>query len=141
MKEGKLFKALYLWAPVLAWASVIFMFSTLPTAKTSQFFLADFLVKKTAHLTEYGIFATLLYRALKEYGIDKRRAGYYAIVLAIGYAVTDEFHQSFTPGREPTLRDVIIDTIGASIAICTIWKLLPKAPKRLKDLAKSWQIL
>ena len=141
MKEGKLSKILFLWLPVFVWAGVIFTFSTLPTVKTAQIYIADFIVKKTAHLTEYGIFATLLYRALKESGVNKKRAGFYAIVLAAGYAITDEFHQSFTPGREPTLRDIIIDTIGATLAVYTLWKLLPKAPQKLRNLAKDWQIL
>ena len=40
-----------------------------------------------------------------------------ALLITIGYALTDEFHQSFTPGREPHLRDIVIDGIGAAVAL------------------------
>ena len=90
---------------------------------------------------EYGIFATLLYRALINSGVNKVRAGYMAAIIASLYGVTDEFHQSFTPGREPTVRDVIFDTIGASLAIYIVWKYLPKAPKKLRKWAENWQLL
>jgi VanZ family protein len=119
---------------------VIFLFSSYPTKRASEIYWQDFIVKKSAHMVEYFIFTTLLYRAFKESGVKKINAGIFAITTAIIYAASDEFHQSFTPGREPTVRDVIFDTIGASISIYTLWNLLPKAPKRLKNLAKSLQL-
>jgi VanZ family protein len=127
--------------PPVLWAAVIFTFSSFSTATTSEFFLTDFVIKKTAHVVEYAIFAALIYRALKESGVNKKKAGFYAIAVAAIYAVSDEFHQSFTPGRQPTLRDIIFDTIGATLAIYSIWKLLPKAPTRLKNWAKNWQLI
>ncbi|MBI3443338.1 VanZ family protein, partial [Candidatus Woesebacteria bacterium] len=77
----------------------------------------DFVVKKTAHMIEYGIFSAILFRAFKESGNPVRQAGVYAILIAIAYAITDEFHQMFTPGREPTFRDIVFDTIGASLGV------------------------
>jgi VanZ family protein len=41
-------------------------------------------------------------------------------------------HQTFVPTREGTLRDVIIDGIGAALAWYTLARLLPKAPRRRK---------
>ncbi|MBI2103782.1 VanZ family protein [Candidatus Woesebacteria bacterium] len=141
MGKSKLFKLIRLWLPPILWAGVIFAFSALPTRKTSEFFLTDFIIKKTAHVIEYAIFAALLYRAFKESGVRRRNAGLYAILLAVIYAGTDEFHQSFTPGREPTLRDIFFDTIGSILAIYAIWNLLPKAPKRLKSWAENWRLI
>ncbi len=129
------------WLPVVLWSSVIFMFSSLPTNRTSQIYWQDFIVKKTAHIVEYAIFTLLLYRALMESGIEKKKAGIYSIFLAILYGASDEFHQSFTPGREPTVRDVIFDTIGAVSIIYYIWNLLPKAPERLRTWARKWQLM
>lgn len=129
------------WTPVVAWAVFIFVLSAYPTKQVSEVHLQDFIVKKTAHVIEYGIFAGLLYRAFKESGVKKRNAGIYSIFVAFVYGVTDEFHQSFTPGRDPKLRDVVFDTIGAIFAIYIIWNLLPKAPKRLRAWAKKLQIL
>jgi VanZ family protein len=39
------------------------------------------------------------------------------MALIVIYAVSDEFHQSFTPGREPKLRDVLIDTAGSFLGM------------------------
>lgn len=129
------------WLPVVAWGLVIFLFSANPTASTSQIHWQDFIVKKTAHIVEYAIFFTLLYRAFLNSGFPKSRSSFLALAIAIAYAMSDEFHQSFTPGREPTIRDVIFDTIGACLANYTIWKLLPMAPKTLKTWAKKLELL
>jgi VanZ family protein len=137
----KTLKIVKLWLPPIIWASVIFLFSSYPTGRASEIYWKDFIVKKSAHVVEYAIFSTLLYRAIKESGVRKVNAGIFAITIAVIYAASDEFHQSFTPGREPTVRDVIFDTIGASLAIYTIWNLLPKAPKKLKNWAKNLQLL
>lgn len=129
-----------LWLPVIVWSLFIFSFSSNPTARASEVHWQDFLIKKSAHIFEYAIFSVLLYRALKESGVAKKEAAIYALILAVLYGASDEFHQSFTPGREPTVRDVVFDTIGASIGVYFIWKLLPKVPKKLKDLAGKLQL-
>ncbi|MEK7497900.1 MAG: VanZ family protein [Patescibacteria group bacterium] len=134
-------KFLKFWLPVIVWAVVIYSFSSIKTPSTSEIFWQDFMVKKTAHVVEYGILAVLLYRAFRSQGLNKTRAGTMAIILAAGYGGTDEFHQSFTAGREPTVRDVVFDTIGATLGIYIIWKLLPNLPPRLKTLAKSLDLL
>ncbi|MFZ5933134.1 MAG: VanZ family protein [Patescibacteria group bacterium] len=133
-------KILKLWVPAFLWAAVIFLFSSFPTSKTSEIYWQDFIVKKSAHIVEYGIFAILLYRALKNSGVEKKNAGLIAILLAVIYGATDEYHQSFTPGREPRVRDIFFDTIGSVLAIYYLWNLLPKAPQRLKTWARRLQI-
>jgi len=130
-----------LWLPPALWAGLIFWFSSLPTTPTNMVYWQDFVVKKSAHIFEYGILTILIYRALKESGFSKRKAAIWSVLAAAMYGAADEFHQSFTPGREPRFRDVIFDTIGASLAIFSIWKALPKAPTRLKSWAKSFQLL
>jgi VanZ family protein len=131
--QSELVRQVILWVPVLVWAIVIFSFSAIPTAHVSQIHWKDFIVKKSAHMTEYFIFTILLYRALLGSGMQKNKAFLYTFIACIVYAMTDEFHQSFTPGREPTLRDVGFDTIGSSFAIYSLWKLLPKAHPKLKS--------
>jgi len=108
------------WAPVAAWAVIIFLFSSLSVTPTTEIYWQDFVVKKTAHVIEYGIFAVLLYRALRSEGVEKINAGLAAILVSVIYGASDEFHQGFTPGREPRVRDVVFDTIGAiaGIYIC-----------------------
>lgn len=110
------------WLPVILWAGVIFTFSSQPTIQTTDFFLGDFILKKTAHLIEYAILAILIFRGLVNSDVNRNKALIFSILIAFLYGISDEFHQSFTPGREPKLRDVIIDTIGATIGVSSIWK-------------------
>lgn len=129
------------WSPPLVWAAVIFLFSSITTASTSEIYWQDFIVKKLAHIVEYGIFAVLIYRALLGTNHKKSTAAFLSVLIAILYGATDEYHQSFTPGREPRARDVVFDTIGAGIFVWWIWKSLPKTPPKLKDLAKRLDLL
>ena len=72
----------------------------------------DFTFKKLAHVTVYGILTALLFGALR---IHIRNKGYVllaAALVAILYGISDEWHQTFVPGREGTLRDVAIDALG-----------------------------
>ncbi len=133
-------KIVKFWLPVVIWAVVIFLFSARPTPRATRIFWQDFILKKSAHVFEYAVFTTLLYRALKEGGIEKKEAGISSIILAVLYGVSDEIHQFFTPGREPRVRDVVFDTIGAILAIYGIWRYLPKAPKKLRLWAERWQL-
>lgn len=142
MTNKKILNAIIFWLPVVLWACVIFTFSSHPTGQASQFYWNDFIVKKTAHVTEYAIFVTLIYRALRNTNdINKSNALKVAILFAVSYALTDEFHQGFTPGREPTLRDVGFDTIGASLAAFTIWNIIPRLPKRQQNWLKKLDIV
>lgn len=129
------------WLPVIVWAGVIFFFSSRASLHASVFDWEDFIIKKSAHMTEYTIFTVLLYRAFLASGVGRKKAGIMALLLAVIYAGTDEFHQRFTPGRESTFRDTIFDTIGSIIAVYTVWNILPKAPQRLRNWAKSWQLI
>lgn len=110
-------KIIKYWLPVAVWAIIIFSFSTMTVPSSSEIFWKDFIVKKTAHLIEYGILAVLLYRAFLGYEKTKITALVLSLLITVVYAASDEFHQSFVSGREGRLRDVIIDTIGASGAL------------------------
>lgn len=72
---------------------------------------------KMAHFGAYGLLATLWLRVLAgRYGISWRTACL-ALGLASCYGATDEFHQSFRPGRSVELADWIADTTGAAVAV------------------------
>lgn len=129
------------WIPPILWALIIFSFSSFTVGHATEIYWKDFIVKKTAHIFEYGIFATLLYRAMINSGIKNKKSMWLAVVIACLYGITDEFHQSFTPGREPTLRDVLIDTLGASIFIFAIIGNIKKLPKDLQNIYIKYQII
>jgi len=126
VKQSTIKYYLYYWIPPIVWAIIIFGFSANPTGKVGSSYLLDFAVKKIVHIVEYAIFTLLIYRGLIKSEFDKKNSGYWSIFMAFIYGLSDEFHQSFTPGREPTIRDVIFDTLGGSLAIYFIWNILPK---------------
>ena len=96
---------------MVAWACVIFAFSSIP-ALSSGLGTWDFVLRKCAHITEYAILAALLMRAIG-------RAGP-AFLTAVAYAATDEFHQHFVRGRHASPVDVAIDAFGAALGLL-VW--------------------
>jgi VanZ family protein len=87
-----------------------------------------FTARKCAHLTEYAILGWLYWRILRRpVKADARpwswRHAGLAILLVAIYAITDEIHQHFVPGREGCLRDVLIDTSGATLGMLGLWRL------------------
>jgi VanZ family protein len=101
------------WLTVIVWMGMIFTLSATPSIATPLEPLYDFLVKKLAHLTVYGILTALLFWALRIHIRHKGHALLTATFIAILYACSDEWHQTFVPGREGSVRDVGIDAIGA----------------------------
>ncbi|MFZ5365907.1 MAG: VanZ family protein [Patescibacteria group bacterium] len=130
------------WLPPLGWMGLIFFISSFPTGRASHIDWQDFAIKKTIHIFEYVVLFTLLYRGLKNLSsLPEKKAAFMAFLLTFLYAASDEFHQTFTQGREGTPRDVLIDSLGALLAWWGIWKYLPKAPAKLKNWAKKLQII
>lgn len=74
-----------------------------------------FLVRKTAHFTEYAILGSLFFINLRNTPKDLiKRPLVMSILFSLLYACTDELHQIFVPGRSAQFRDILIDTLGAS---------------------------
>lgn len=105
------------WLPVLLWAALIYWLSSVPSLASPFPTLADTIVRKFAHAFEFGALAVLLVRAQ---GTRSNGALIIAFFLSVLYALTDEFHQSFVEGREPSSVDVLIDSWGAFLAILII---------------------
>ncbi|WP_434352449.1 VanZ family protein [Trichococcus flocculiformis] len=76
----------------------------------------SYLVRKAGHFTEYLILAIFFLRTRKGRGSSGRSA-LYALLFVFLYASSDEFHQSFIPGRGPAFTDVLIDTAGGLTGI------------------------
>ncbi|MDZ4228954.1 MAG: VanZ family protein [Patescibacteria group bacterium] len=109
---------LRLWVPVIVWMGVIFGFSSLPINHTAEFNWLDFIVKKSAHITEYAILYWLVWRAWSNQGrLPLTRIFVTSLLVTLVYSLSDEWHQTFVPGREGTLRDVGFDTLGMLVAL------------------------
>jgi VanZ family protein len=114
------------WIPVILWGALIFTLSTsafsaantskvidpilrwmIPGITAASVDLCHMLVRKAAHFTEYGILFWLLVRG------PMADRPYLALMLCVIYALTDEGHQIFVPGRTASLYDVALDSTGA----------------------------
>lgn len=116
----------WVWAPVLIWIALMFTFSTslftaantakiidpilqwlIPGATATTIAVGHVMVRKAAHFTEYCVLFWLLIRG--------PLAGhpYVAFAVCVGYAMLDETHQIFVPGRTPSPYDVALDSTGA----------------------------
>jgi hypothetical protein len=99
--------------PVALWMAVIFAFSSrvLPAAVSR---IPDW----TTHGTAYAILCALVCRALAG-GLRQStpaRLAVLAVAISVLYGVTDEFHQSFVPGRQADSWDLVKDFGGAAVA-------------------------
>lgn len=122
---------------VIIWMSIIFILSSYNGNDSSEQsgvivnFLANILninniellnliIRKFAHFTEYSILGFLVMNLVKDYN---KKYIIISIITCIIYAVSDEVHQLFVPGRSCQLMDVLIDSFGSIIGIY-LYKLL-----------------
>lgn len=106
------------WAAVLSWAGIIFYASSLSDLGLST---KTNLVPILGHALEYAVLTVLLIRALGSKKSTVRRTVWIAALLALAYAGSDEYHQSFVANRHPSALDLLVDAaaIGA-VAIVTV---------------------
>src|SRR5215208_4250578 len=101
------------WGPPLALMAVIFFFSAQPSLSSGLGWI-DHVGRKIVHASEYALLCLLWWRALRT-----RMHSIVALVpawaIAVAYAATDEYHQSFVSGRHATWVDVGIDSMGAGL--------------------------
>jgi len=112
-------------------------YNSMPTEK--QLEITDtvtFAVRKAAHFTIYlilGFCVSGIYKKNKFKSIHTPLT----VTICMLYACSDEFHQSFSPGRSPQIRDVLIDTCGSFTGLIifivlygAISKLINSKPNR-----------
>lgn len=133
-------KKIISWVLVIFWMVIIFYFSHQPAVKSNALSTGisrkitevvkkvtndpiinkvnfNHIIRKMAHFTVYFILGILVVNAIgQRYSLDtKWILG--SIIICILYAISDEFHQSFVPGRGPAVFDVLVDSFGASTGI------------------------
>lgn len=127
------------WLPPLLWAGLVLTASSdlfsashtslvigpllrwlFPGWNEAQIMHAHFLIRKMAHVTEYGILGLLMFRPLAlraraSLAIPFWRTAVAAVTLCALVATVDEVHQAFVPSRTGSPRDVMLDTFGATL--------------------------
>ena len=106
-------------ALTIAWMGVIFALSHQPTLPYPPD-LDAMIVSTLGHVTVYTVLASLVWWALGGRGMSGGWRAVVAVTVAVLYGVTDEWHQSFVPGRTPDARDIVADTFGALMAMVVV---------------------
>jgi VanZ family protein len=122
------FRLFTAWLPVVLWAALIFTLSSIPDLGTGLG-TWDLVLRKIAHAAEYAVLGFLLLRA-----IGNELAG---LAGGIAYAISDEIHQSFVPGRQAAVRDVLVDAAGVAVGVYVAPRLLASplgdSPRKLQS--------
>lgn len=92
---------------------LIFLLSAQPDLPVPHTGWLGELVSSGAHAFVFGVLAVLWIRALG----GRHRAWLIALILTLLYALSDEFHQAFVPGRHADIWDLVCDGLGAAVAL------------------------
>jgi VanZ family protein len=128
------------WLPPLAWMALIWSVSSdlgsadhsagpfawivtalFPWATPAQIDLAHLIVRKIGHMVEYAILAALWFRTLYAgQRLSFTSSARLALAISVVWAITDELHQSFVPSRTASVLDVIVDSLGSTLAMLAV---------------------
>ncbi len=88
-------------------------------------------VRKTAHFLEYFILGVFVYRAISSHTNNSNKNLWISFIICFLYAISDEVHQMFIPGRDPTIQDICLDALSSFCALAVLsWISHKKANKR-----------
>ncbi|PYZ92673.1 VanZ family protein [Salipaludibacillus keqinensis] len=136
MKVSKIFS----WTSVLLWMGLIFYLSHQPATESNELSTGitqmilqavetlvpfatidinsfNFFIRKSAHFVAYLVLGVLTIHALRQSGVYGAKSVVTTFVICVAYAISDEVHQLFIPGRSGEVRDVVIDSAGAGTGI------------------------
>lgn len=126
---------------LILWTIVIFYFSHQPANKSNEISKSisnviiesfndinkvnlsiniknlNHIIRKISHFWEYTILGILMYLASIKINIPKKNKLIWCVLFCILYAITDEVHQAFVPGRGPKVFDVVIDAGGSLFGV------------------------
>jgi VanZ family protein len=128
------------WAAVLLWIALIFNLSSQVADRSNQlstgitevivktvekvapiakFDIESFnhIIRKNAHFFAYLVLGVLVMNAIRRSGVHGYRSVLITLGICVLYAISDELHQLFVLGRGGQVKDVIIDSAGASVGI------------------------
>jgi VanZ family protein len=147
------------WAAVILWMALIFFFSAQAAEQSDQLSIGiaekiaeavekvipgtglvaegmNHFVRKNAHFFVYLVLGALTVNALCTSGVRGLRGVAAAMAVCVLYAVSDEIHQIFVPGRSGQFTDVLIDSAGAAVGSLIIW-FIRRKPKKTGNMADS----
>ena len=125
------YQPIVLWCAAIIWMGLIFYLSSIPSFPVDLSDEGYNVTSSLVHILLYFILAWLLIAALLSNGIKSGYAFFGGFLLAIIYGATDEWHQSFVPGREAHLSDWLLDVAGAYMVL-SFYTFYYRQKKRIK---------
>lgn len=133
-------KRVFNWIIMILWIVIIFVMSNQPgdvSSNQSELVLkifkaigidlnmywgelATLIIRKLAHFTEYLILYILVYNAINSVKSIRKNL-FIAIIITCIYAITDEVHQYFIPGRVMSIKDILIDSLGGLLGCMLLY--------------------
>lgn len=133
-------KQIISWLVVILWMTLIFYLSSQPvyqsnnlskkitevivgtvkkTSPNIDFNIAriNYILRKNAHFFAYLVLGLLMMNASRRNGISGTKLVLLSLGICVFYAISDEIHQLFVPGRGGQVKDVLIDSAGAIVGI------------------------
>jgi VanZ family protein len=104
--------------PAILYMGLIFYMSSGPIASPALNSIPDYYL----HSAGFSLLSVLLFWAWNEGVFPSKLPGnyFFPVLITILYGISDEFHQSFVPGRDSEVKDVVSDAIGALIGMLII---------------------
>ncbi len=147
------------WTAVILWMTLIFYLSHQPATESNKLSAGiteviiqtiekvapnvefdvrslNHIIRKNVHFFAYLILGVLVLNALRTSRVRGSRSIALALGICVLYAISDEVHQLFIPGRSGEVRDVVIDTAGASVGVM-VYMVVGGVVERRKRLAKN----
>jgi len=121
---------LLFWLPVLVWAGLIFWLSSLRVTPEPEAVRGFPGWSQEAHFTLYLVLGALLCRAISTLQTTSRIRMLLPMVAGALYAISDEVHQHFVPGRQADIMDLIVDCAGLAAGILLAFFSLAVHPGR-----------
>ncbi|MCL4540195.1 MAG: VanZ family protein [Bacteroidetes bacterium] len=118
--------------PLLIWMAFIFALSSIPGSALSPYEFMD--AHLIAHSLLFGVLYYLGYRAFKHQHYSRFVSEFSLLItllFVMAYGASDEYHQSFTPGRSEELKDFLWD-LSAAVVVLFIVLIVEKFRERRK---------
>ncbi len=117
-------KFLKYYLPALLWMGIIFYFSSIPGFQSSKSSIAEIVLRKGAHFLEFSVLFFLLWRIFfLAHKLKMQKTYWLALLGAIFFGASDEFHQTLVMGRTGRIIDAIFDS-GSIIFSAEIFLVL-----------------
>jgi len=118
------------WLPALAVMALIFMLSSQSGLRVSADAEIDKPFRISGHLLAYALLAAMLLLGQTAGGRPHPRDAAVTLAIALIYAVSDEFHQSFVPDRTGRVDDLVVDAAGALVGLGVAFTVLTVLARR-----------